>query len=219
MVLSKLLRKFLGPKKDALKVLDTKRIECLTGEVSMLLGTGLVTIQLYCHFTLKLNLHPWAVPFKIYKQSHFIWSEGDRQKVNPAAVVIHTSSIKSKHVKICKLTNTRLPGRMRVCVREGTCMYDYSSGNNSPTGVNEASDWRSSPPVSTEYGRQSGWEAKRLREPRWGDGASRETVLMGNVKRCSGGRVWLAPRLHCASRSHLGDDPCLSLPVLRRHPE
>lgn len=41
--------------------------------------------------------------------------------------------------------------------------------------------------------------AKRLREPRWGERASREPVLMGNVKRCSGGRVWLTPRLHCTT--------------------
>lgn len=97
-------------------------------------------------------------------QNQFIWSEASRQKVNPAAVVIHTSGKMSKHVKMCKLTNTRLPpsgklwlsGCTCVCICEGTCMYDYSSGNNSPTGVNEASDWRSGLPVSTDYGRQSG---------------------------------------------------------------
>lgn len=96
----------------------------------------------------------------------------DRQ-VNPAAVVIHTSSKTSKHVKMCKLTNTRLPpsgklwlsGCTWVCICEGTCMYDYSSGNNNPTGVNEAGDWRSSLPVSTENGRQSGWELSVWESP------------------------------------------------------
>lgn len=107
---------------------------------------------------------------------------------------------------MCKLTNTWLPpsgklwlsGCMRVCICGGTCMYDYRSGNNSPTGVNEASDWRSSLPVSTELWKTVWlWELTRLREPRWGERAGREPVLMGNVKRCSGGRVWLAPRRHC----------------------
>lgn len=128
----------------------------------------------------------------------------------------------SKHVKMCKPTNTPLPpsgklwlsGCMRACICEGTRIYDYSSGNNSPTGVNEASDWRSSLTVSTEYGRQFGLELNVWESPgEERERASWEPVLMGNVKRCSGGRVWLAPRLHCTSPSHLGDDPC------RLHPD
>lgn len=126
------------------------------------------------------------------------------QQTESTAVVIHTSSETSKHVKMCKLTNTRLHpewgssstrrmyecayARARACwttaegiaaqqelmrrVTDGAaCLCQHSMEDSlAESGVSEEAEER-----------------------------GREPVLMGNVKRCSGVRVWLAPRLHRTS--------------------
>ena len=180
-----------------------------------------VSIELQSKQIRKKKIHTYPVSTL---QNQFIWSEGNRQGANPAAVVIHTSSKTSKHVKMCKLTNTWLPpsgklwlsGCMRVCICGGTCMYDYRSGNNSPTGVNEASDWRSSLPVSTELWKTVWlWELTRLREPRWGDRASRGAGVDGKCQT----PLRRTSLISTQTALHLGDDPCLSHLFLHWHPE
>lgn len=55
---------FLGQKKGYAESFGYKKDRMFDWRSFNTTGTGLFMIQLYCHFTLKLNLHLCAVPFK-----------------------------------------------------------------------------------------------------------------------------------------------------------
>lgn len=153
-------------------------------------------------------------------QNQFIWSRSNGQKVNPAVCNSH----KQLDVKTCQNMSKRTNWQTLRCLR----LWNFDSVNvcsvhnararicmTIAAGITAQQEFMrrmTDRAVCVCVNRLRLVGSRASRELRWGESASRELVLMGNVKCCSRGGVWLAPGLHCALRSHLGDDPCRSCP-------
>lgn len=144
-------------------------------------------------------------------QIQFIWSDGDSKNVDPAASHSH----KKQNVKTCKNVQTDKPST--ASERETLTLWLYMCvhmrehvhlcGNNSPTVVNEASDWRSSLRV---------WlGAERLRVQ-----VRRERELGVGVYGKSQMLLWRMSLSSTQTALHLSLAPCRwPLPLTLWHPE